>query len=190
MDKDLRATDLRGVDFRGADLRGANLCRSILRGANLSRADLTGANLRGADLRGADLSRADLHGVDMLDANLEGVRLEGACLHGANIPKCDETELALARLKIVPEFGAFMGWKKCQNGAIVLLQIPSEASRSNLDRQCCASFVDVCEVFGAEYGVSIHDGKTRYEPGTRIISQGLGIHFYLTRIEAEHFGTC
>jgi hypothetical protein len=55
--------------------------------------------------------------------------------------------------------------------------------------------VKVLEVFGAELGISCHDGKTEYRKGhivrcdkwneDRWTECGGGIHFYLTRVEAE-----
>ena len=165
-DKDLHGADLRGADLHGADLRGA---------------DLRGADLYGADLRGADLYGADLHGAD----------LRGADLHGAK----NISALMLATLLIVPT-GQFDGWKKCAGGTIVHVRIPSAAKRSNATgRKCRASYVRVLEVFNGTEGISIHDGKTKYIAGKtvkcdkweedRFVECGGGIHFYLTREEAE-----
>jgi hypothetical protein len=55
--------------------------------------------------------------------------------------------------------------------------------------------VYVEEVFGAEVGISVHDRKTEYRKGQMVMPDGFdndrwnicgqGIHFYLTRAEAE-----
>ena len=179
----LRWADLRGADLRGADLRGANLY-----GANLYGADLYGANLRGADLYGADLRGADLRG-----ANLRGADLYGANLYGAmNIPP-----FASAQTSITPE-GQLIGWKKCKNGLIVKLSIPTDARRSNASgRKCRAEFADVIETIGGDVGISQHDGKTEYRVGARVTCDNWcedrwqecagGIHFFITREEAEDY---
>ena len=93
--------------------------------------------------------------------------------------------------------GDLIGWKKCAGGVIVKLRIPQDAPRSHaFGRKCRAGFADVLEVIGADNGVSIHDGKTEYEAGMRVIAHEWcedwrqecagGIHFYITRIEAEN----
>ncbi len=176
-----------GANLRGAYLRDADLIDANLRGANLSDADL-----RGANLIDANLSDADLRGANLRDANLRGADLSDANLRGANLSDIDK-----ARLSITPE-GSLIGWKKCRGGAIVKLRIPEDAKRSNATgRKCRAEFADVIEVFGAEFAVSSHDGKTEYRAGQRVTPDGWcedrwqecasGIHFFLTREEAEAY---
>ena len=133
-------------------------------------------NLVGADLRRADLRRADLR---------------WAILWGAiNIPN-----YVSVTTSITPE-GQFIGWKKCRDEIIVKLMVGKNAKRSNsTGRKCRAEYVKVLEVIGGEVGVSLHDGKTEYRVGRivrcdkwendRWVECGGGIHFYLTREEAE-----
>lgn len=152
-----------------------------------------GANLEGADLRGANLGGANLEGANLEGANLGGANLRGANLRGARIDP-----IAAARVSLVPEVGQFDGWKKCRGGVLVRVRIPAEARRSSAtSRKCRAEFVEVVEVIGAEIGVSIHDGETTYKVGETVrcdrwnedrwVECGGGIHFFLTRIEAEHY---
>jgi hypothetical protein len=173
-DANLRWANLRGADLRGADLRGANLSDANLRWANLRDADLRGANLRGADLRGADLRGANLRGAD-------------------NIPS-----LISAQLMACPESGPFVGWKKCYNNAIVELLIPDAARRSSATtRKCRADHVYVLNVFGADEGISQHNNTVKYRKGEyvhcdkwdedRWTECGGGIHFFITRAEAEAY---
>ena len=178
-----------------ADLSGANLSGANLYGADLSRANLSRADLSGAHLSGADLSGADLYGADLSGANLSGADLYGADLSGANLYGAKNSELVIARTRILPE-GSLIGWKKCRDGVIVRLRIPEEAKRSHaFGRKCRAEFADVLEVIGAEFGIALHDGKTEYRAGSRVTPDkwdenwkeecASGIHFYLSRIEAE-----
>ncbi len=164
--------DLSGADLSGADLRGANLRDANLRDANLRDANLSDADLRYADLRHADLRGADLRGADL-------------------------TEIQKSQLSITPD-GDLIGWKKCNGGVIVKLKIPSAAKRSNATgRKCRAEFVEVLEVFGAETGISSHDNKTIYVKGQTVkcdtwcedrwIECAGGIHFFITRAEAENY---
>jgi Family of unknown function (DUF5758)/Pentapeptide repeats (8 copies) len=198
---DLHGADLRGAHLCGANLHGADLCGANLRGAdlcgaNLRGADLRGANLRGADLCGANLRGADLRGAHLCGANLRGANLRGADLHGANLRGAKHAELITAMQSIVPDCGPLFGWKKCRDNVIVKLFIPSKARRSNsTGRKCRAERVKVLEVIGEKCGISLHDVKVIYRPGewvhchkweeNRWVECGGGIHFYITRLEAE-----
>jgi hypothetical protein len=138
--------------------------RADLRGANLCGADLCGASLRGAHLRGAHLRRANLR--------------------GANLPPYQITQE-----------GTLTVWKKLSNGALAKLLIPEDAARtaSLVGRKCRAERAVVLE----GEGVSSRDGRTRYAPGLTVtpdqydpdprVECSHGIHFFLTREEAEAF---
>jgi hypothetical protein len=194
---DLSSADLRDADLSSANLRGADLRDADLRGADLSGADLRGADLRDADLRGADLSSANLRGADLSGADLRGADLRDADLRGADLRGAKNSALVEAKTSIVPE-GNIVGWKKCQNGVIVKLLIPQKARRSNATgRKCRAEYATVLRVFGAVEGISQHDPYFIYRKGetvkptngwneNRFVECGGGIHFYLTRIEAEN----
>ena len=194
----LRGADLSGADLcyanlRYANLSDANLCYADLRDANLSGANLSDANLCYADLRGADLSGANLSDANLCYADLRGADLSGANLSGAkNIPAITQ-----AKLTITPT-GQFVAFKKCQGNVIVKLMVGKNAKRSNsTGRKCRAEYVKVLEVFGAPFGISSHDCVTKYEVGKivrcdkweedRWVECGGGIHFFLTREEAEAY---
>jgi len=160
-----------------------------------SRADLSGANLSRADLYGANLS-----GADLSRANLSGANLSGADLYGAN-----NAELIKAQQRITPEEGAFVGWKKLQAGVIAKLVIPHDAQRMNAigSRKCRASKAFVHEMFkdGATFtavSYGLHDRSFQYETGKEVFPDSFnddirkecsnGIHFFMTRAEAENYG--
>ena len=134
-------------------------------------AGLTDANLRGANLREANLFCAFLHEADLTDAKLPV-------------------------FQIVPETGSFIGWKKA-GGKIVKLEIPDNAKRTStlVSRQCRAEFVRVLEIEGAKATTSGKSGVYRvggitrpdsYDPDIRIECTH-GIHFFVTRKEAEEY---
>jgi len=185
--------NLSGANLSGADLSGANLYGANLSGANLSRANLSGANLSGADLSGANLSWADLYG-----ANLSGANLSGANLSRANLPIDRKSKLALSRTLITPE-GDIIGYKKCKHNIIVKLLVPSEAKRFNATgRKCRAEFAKVLKVYGADFAQSQYEDTFFYKPGkivrptkpfdeNRFNECASGIHFFLTREEAEAY---
>jgi len=191
-DANLSGAHLSGANLSDANLSDAKLSRAYLSGAHLSGANLSDANLSGANLSGAYLSRAYLSGANLSDANLSGANLSGANLSGAK-----GAESAIARTRILPE-GDLIGWKKCAHGVIVKLRIPVGAKRSHaFGRKCRAEFADVLEVFGADVGIAQHDGATKYAAGQRVTPHKFdenwqeectgGIHFFITRIEAEEY---
>jgi len=201
---DLSRADLSGADLSGADLSGANLYGANLSGANLSGADLSRANLSGANLSGANLSGADLSGANLSGANLSGANLYGADLSGANLSGAKDADLFIARQRITPQEGAFVGWKKLTDGVIAKLVIPHDAERMNSlgSRKCRASKVFVHEMFkdGETFtgiGIGAHDKKTEYITGKETFPNSFdndikvecsnGIHFFLTREEAEAY---
>jgi uncharacterized protein YjbI with pentapeptide repeats len=154
-----------------------------------SRADLSGADLSRADLSGANLSRADLSGADLSGADLSGAYLSGADLSGAN----------LSQTTILPD-GDLIGWKKLSNGCICKLKIPSDAKRINAigSRKCRAEFVIVLEGEGDSLNPSGEGDILHYTPGQKIKCTkdfcddireecASGIHFFITRKEAEEF---
>ena len=194
---DLSGADLSGANLRSANLRSADLSGANLRSANLIGADLSGANLRSANLIGADLIGANLRSADLSGADLSGANLRGANLIGADLIGAKGAEYTIAKTRILPE-GDLIGWKKCDGGVIVRLRIPVDAPRSHaFGRKCRAAYVDVLDVYGAEVGILQHDGTTEYRVGQRVACDKWddnwheecsgGIHFFITRIEAENY---
>ena len=152
--------------------------------------------LYGANLRDANLQGAYLQGADLRDANLHGANLRGANFRDAkNIPA-----LIIAQLTIVIE-GRMQGWKALRGDVIAFLEIPTHAKRSNATgRKCRASeahVVALYDKYGApvQAGVSKYDATFDYHVGETVhchaweedrwVECGGGIHFYLTREEAE-----
>jgi len=176
---DLRSANLTFADLAvailsGANLNGANLTDADLTDAVLFDADLFAANLRGADLSGADLRRADLGDAD----------LRGADLEGAQLPPFQ-----------IPQEGELIAWKATRDG-IAKLRVPPEAKRTAtlIGRKCRAEYVEVLEMIGKD-GTGIRDSSIEYLPGETVrpdeynddirIECSHGIHFFLTREEAE-----
>ena len=197
---DLSGANLSGADLSGAYLNGANLSGANLSGANLSVANLYKANLYKANLSGANLSGANLNGADLYKANLSGANLykanlSGADLNGADLSGAIDADYAIACTRILPD-GDLIGWKKCKDDVIVKLRIPESARRSHaFGRKCRAEYADVIEVIGAAVAISEYNTITEYKTGKRIMSDkwcdnwqeecSNGIHFYITRAEAE-----
>ena len=211
-DANLADAYLAGANLARANLAGANLAGANLAGANLADANLAGANLARANLARANLPRANLAGANLADANLARANLARAYLARANLARAyladanladaylagaKNADFAIAQTRILPE-GDLIGWKKCMQGVIVKLRIPEAAKRSHaFGRKCRAEYADVIEVIGGDVGISKHDANTEYRVGQRVIPDRFdenwqeecssGIHFFITRLEAENY---
>ena len=140
-------------------------------------------------------SGVDLTGADLTGANLTRANLTGANLTGVDLFRAKNSEIILARTSIVPEEGAFVGYKKLANGVVAKLVIPHDAKRLNAygSRKCRAEKVFVLEGEGYDK----HTGKTKYTPDTWVIPDSFnedrreecshGIHFFITRAEAKNY---
>ena len=203
-DADLSGADLSDADLSDASLSRANLSDADLRRANLSDADLSGANLRRANLSGANLSGADLSRADLRRANLNGANLSGADLSGADLSRAMGADLALAMASHLPSHGQITGWKKLAGGLIAKLIIPESAKRSHgASRKCRASSAKVEAIYdsvggGVIEGVSIRSSDFVYRVGETVEPEepfcedrwsecASGIHFFITRKEAENY---
>jgi len=202
---DLRGCDLRGCELGDSDLRGADLRCCDLRGCELEDADLKGTDLAGANLKNSDLKGCDLRGADLTCSNLKGCDLRGADLKYSNLVGADlEINKIKHLFQIVPEEGSFVAWKKGENSCILKLLISTPKRHNYLaGRKCRAECVDVLNIWDSEgceikecqngpYGTHVQYtvGKRTYadsyDPDPRIECSN-GIHFFLTRKEAEEW---
>jgi len=174
--------------------------------ADLSSADLRSADLSSADLRYANLRSANLSSADLSSANLRSANLSSADLSYANLSSAKNNEFASAIVSILPE-GEIIGWKKARTvdgkDGIVMLKIPQDARRSNATgRKCRAEFAEDVKHFvgGVETTedlYSTYDNDFCYKVGKRITPNkwdenrwdecSNGVHFFITRIEAEQY---
>jgi hypothetical protein len=199
---DLSGADLSRAYLYGADLRCADLTHADLSYANLRCANLSGAYLSGADLSGAYLSGADLSGANLYDADLSGAYLSGANLSGADLEYANLTDAILDEKeqcrKGIVLTEPMTGYKKAYGGKIITLEIPVGAkvfSINNNKRR--TNKAKVIDMQGETELSSMHDNSFKYHVGDEIdiidfdenynVECSTGIHFFLTREEAENF---
>ena len=195
----LSDANLRGANLRGANLSGANLSGANLRGANLSDAKLIGANLIDANLSDASLS-----GANLSDANLSDANLSDANLIDADLRKLVYNEGTAFYALQCPEDGSFIGYKKAHDH-IVKLEILADAKRSSAtSRKCRCSAAKVISITTVDGGAAVEeiasdrDSNFIYHVGevvrvdyfdeNRWNECSTGIHFFITRREAEQYG--
>ena len=211
-DADLTGADLTFAYLTWVDLTSANLTSANLTGADLTDADLTSANLTRADLTFADLTFAYLYGADLTGANLTGANLYLANLYGVNLTGANlfVADLEYANLtdtildekeqcrKGIVLTEPMIGYKKARGGKIITLEIPIGAkifSINNKKRR--TNKAKVIDMQGETELSSIRNADFKYHVGDEIeikdfderynVECGEGIHFFLTREEAESF---
>ena len=202
-DADLSDSNLRGANLRDAKMSRANMRGANLRGANLRAADLCRVNLRDADLREVNLRASNLRASNLRDANLRGADLRDADLRDANLRGADLSEATWDHTTVgihaAPQ-GELRVWGR-KAGKIVEMIVPADARRScSTTRKMRAEYVDVISVDGDTTGnvevfVRNAHGTTIYRAGERVHCHEWcddrwqecagGIHFFLTREEAE-----
>jgi uncharacterized protein YjbI with pentapeptide repeats len=202
----LASANLAGANLAGANLAGAHSVNVDLTGATLIDANLTESNLAGTNLKGADLTGANFFEAYMPETNLTGAKLSRASLVGAKLAGANLTDVSadcatVGYWPVCPE-GDVIGWKRCRDH-VVQLRVPADARRSSATtRKCRAEHVEVLAVFRPseneeceEVAESKYDFKTTYTKG-KIVQASYwdidrwrecsgGIHFFLTREEAE-----
>ena len=135
-------------------------------------------------------------------ADLGGADLGGAYLRGANLRGAKNADLAIAQTRILPD-GDLIGWKKCVGARIVKLRIPADAKRTHASgRKCRAERAEVLAIYDSSgdemtTATSLHDRGFHYNVGQAVVpiapfdedmwnECASGIHFYITRAEAEN----
>ena len=99
-----------------------------------------------------------------------------------------------APYNIVPQTGDLIGWKKLKGGVICKLLIKDGTPRNSaFGRKCRCERATVLD----GDGVSMYDKKTKYKVGKEVVTDNYdtnrwkecsgGIHFFLTKEEAEEY---
>jgi hypothetical protein len=212
---DLSNLNLGNVDLREANLFEARLDRAVLfkatlRGAFLDSADLNRAVLTYADLSYANLSYAKLSYADLIQTNLLEANVHMTDFYLARMSQAQNVPyIPLA----CPSDGEFIAWKKVVTGQdgllneyLVKLKIPADARRSSATgRKCRCDKAEVLEITHIKTGQKVNSvvnhvygiyctymvGKMVYPDSfntNRWIECGKGIHFFVNKQEALHWG--
>lgn len=181
-----RGDAARHVDFRGADMP------YDLRYVKADDCDFRSVSFHSRNLYGSVFTRCDFSGANFKGANLQAVTFVDCQID----PKTE------ALTSIVPATGSFEAWKKGGGGEIIRLRIPADAKRvGGYARKCRASRATVLEIVDA-FGrrqtrcMSWWQPVFEYVVGATVECQepfdpnpiewcASGIHFYMSRAEAE-----
>ena len=151
----------------------------------MSRCDFTQASLNTVHAVGTDFSKSNFSRPNFMDANLREAKFSD--IKGLYFQ--------------IPQNCALVGWGK-KSGKLVKLLIPSAAKRTAclINRKCRAEYAKVLLIAnGTVDKVEVNNeyGKTVYRVGSRVnphkycddfrIDCAPGIHFFITREEAEQW---
>ena len=205
-DEDFSHLDLRGLDLSKQDLSGCNFSYAILDNANLELSNLSDCNLSftnmafsnlgGADLRNANLYFTELGFTYLEGANFSGATLKQTCMRGATLVGTifDENE-KIRKGVILKE--KMIGYKKCKDEVIVILEIPKGAIVFSINNDMCrtnkAKVIEISN--GKTIAKSRRNNNFIYELGKEIEIEDFdltynldctsGIHFFRTIEEAQ-----
>ena len=212
---DMQSAIMRGAVLWNSNFKKANLKLAILTGAQLCDCCFDEANLDGADLYASDLDYASFKGASLRFARIEYADnsyyadFTNADVTGVDFSGCELDEESFEGATgfhphmRCPEEGSFIAWKKCRDNHIVKLLIPEHAQRTGASVYSCrASEAVVLDIRNednepCEEAVSCADEDFIYRTGETVcpeeafdghlLENGSGIHFFLTRTEAEQF---
>lgn len=213
---DFSGTDLRHINFFKATIDTSYFNRADIRFANFKETDLNFDCFNEANLYGADFSEARLYRIEFAGANLCKADFYGAYLdagqfckskiYDTNFNNCNFSHSTLLedangklteyrRGKMLTE--DIIGYKKCQDNVIVTLKIPRGAIVFSINgTKCRTNKAKVIAIDGAKKAISsfkhmsyyVGDEFTIYDFDCTYNNQcGEGIHFFLTREEAEGY---
>ena len=139
-----------------------------------------------------------LAGANLQGANLQGAYLKGAYLQEAYLKEANLQEAYLPNFQIVPEKGPFIAYKKVRNDVILELEILGDRTSSLVGRKCRTNKVKVLSSSNDKVThCSNHDPNFIYTVGEIVkcpdynpdirLECTKGIHFFITRKEAEDF---
>lgn len=192
--------NLSNADFTEANLSGAVLARANLSESLFYDADLYHACFDGTILSNAAFINTECEGATFLHANCK----ENIFIVNTKIPETFTLPISC------PSEGSFIGWKKAKSGnyrchqdVIVKLEIPEDAKRTSAaGRKCRCDKAKVLAIYymdgnEAAKAYSAYNRNFVYLPGDIVIADRFdedrwnecshGIHFFITREEAENF---
>lgn len=203
-DMDLSGEDLSNMDFTLSSFQNTVLDGVDFEGSTVENALFDGCSMRKANFRNAKMVTASFRYCDMRECNIEGANLYGAVLEFAKLDGIVSDEATQWFRLHCPETGAFLAYKKCVNDRMVQLLVPADAKRTSATLPSCRcnkakvltiksfdfkenfdeawSLVDENFVYRKGEWVEVKNfNEDRWQDSTT------GIHFWLTRAEAEAY---
>lgn len=198
---DLSGIDLSYVDGSLCEFRNCKFNHAVMRHCTFQNALFWECSFHGADLSESNLQGAAMRDNDLSEANISGCNMRSSILEHANLDGIISNEKTRWFRMHCPEKGAFLGYKKCFNGRLVQLLVPSDAKRTSATLPSCrVSKAKVLTIKSFDYkesyeeAWSLVDEDFVYRVGEwvevtdfnedRWFDSTTGIHIWLTREEA------
>lgn len=196
------------VSMRNCELAGLEIMNSNVRGWGLLGCKVQSfkaefSNLAVFHFRDCTIECTSFYGINFALSRFNNVHLNSVDFTETNLKDCEFTDVTSVDVKLpefqIPQDCDLIGWKSTDGGVLKIL-VPADAKRtaSVVGRKCRAERVKV--IGGARDGwdyISRWDGTTVYRNGETVVSDSYdpdplvecthGIHFFLTREEAENW---
>lgn len=197
-------------NLSGAEIKCSNFTHADLQCAQLYHTCIYNGTFYAALFDGAQLFQAFLYNTVLVCANFDNANLACAVLDHTNIDKASFTSCNLYRTKMYEATGSLLeyrtgkiltepiiGYKKCKYNVIVTLEIPKDAIVFSINgTKCRTNKAKVIDIDGADRAFSIFNTMTYYIGDEFNIKDfnceynrecANGIHFFMTREEAENY---
>lgn len=206
----LSYSNLSHVNLKFAEISYSNFTYANLPNAQLIYASIHHCNFYGADFMCARLRQTLLYDTILTRANFYAADLSSATLDCTNIDQVDFTSCNLYHAKIFNAIGnlleyrkgkilteSIIGYKKCRNNVIVTLEIPKDAIVFSINgSKCRTNKAKVIAIDGTDRAFSSFSWMS-YHVGDEFNIKNFnceynaecanGIHFFMTRKEAENY---
>lgn len=199
-----------GSDLSSASFAGSRIVDCSFRVAKLTGVEFSSAKVYDSDFSGARLRYASCLGTEFEWCNFREADFVNAKLSTAKFDRyCRFSSATTGYWPVCPSTGSFTAYKKAYSvwgeSLIVTLLIPASARRSSATtRKCRADKAVVLDIRGLrtneqhKIAVSHFDNKFEYKLGETVSVPDFnpdrweecaeGIHFFITREEAEIYG--
>ena len=196
--------DLRNIIMRNCDLRRCVMSKCDMRDCIISNCELSGSGMLGSDMRNCNIGKCDMRNCTISKCDLSNCNISKCDLSGSDLSNCNTSGAKIFFPIACPEEGEFIGFKKV-NDLVVKLKITEDAKRcSATSRKCRCSkaiVLSITNIDGTESDktevASDHDGAFIYRVGETVEEPKFcedrwnecseGIHFFITRKEAEDY---
>ena len=191
--------DLSKATFIDVDFRDCIIARTNFTDDYFQRCDFTDTDICNCSFENIKFHGAIMRHTYFVGCEFSGCDFEEASIKDIKFIQCKNVPF-ISQLEICPS-GSFIGWKKLINGKIARLLIPAKAERSSATgRKCRCSYAKVLSIYdgkGRKCSAGVSSRGLDYTAGEYVYPDSFdkdrwdecshGIHFFITRKEAEEY---
>ncbi|MGL5439240.1 MAG: pentapeptide repeat-containing protein [Filifactoraceae bacterium] len=202
--EDFSNSNLRNMDFTGSDFEKCTFCGTDFTNSKLRNVRAEGCSFENANFSNAIISGGSFRYANLKNANFSGTVCNYALFEYAELDGITTDEYTRNFGLRCPIKGAFIGYKKCEDGRIVTLLILEESLRTSATwRACRTNKAKVLKVESMDERVTYKEAYSLAKEGfcykvgevvevedfntDRWIDSTTGIHFFMTKEEARGY---